>query len=202
MSEYIVGAQGPCTDCSHKAECPAYEALAQNLFSGRAYVTPNLPDEVDVALDSLCAKFIAMIKVGETEGRLSISDRGIHLAALFDLAVTAIYTNNLLINLKEFRQPALFYGPDTAYFPYTWMNPGALADGLPLSECYLPNYRREKNRDFPVAKMLAKPGGRFIGDVGIKVLKSLFRLILKSSKPYARMRDGGGERGEFDLTIT
>lgn len=202
MSEYIVGAQGPCTDCDHKPDCPAYAALAESLFQGRAYITPNIPDEVDIALDSLADKFISMMKLEETASRLATSDRGLHLSAFFDLAVSGIYTNNLLRSTTEFSQEALLYGPRTAFFPYTWMNPGAVSEGLPLSDCYLPGSRREKNRDYPITKLLAKPGGRYIGDVGIKVLKAVFRAILKSSKPYARMRDGGGERGEFDLTIT
>jgi len=41
-----------------------------------------------------------------------------------------------------------------------------------------------------------------IGDVGIKVLKSIFRMLLRRNGHHSIMRDGGGFRGEFDLTVT
>jgi len=57
-------------------------------------------------------------------------------------------------------------------------------------------------RDFPIAEKLAKPGGRAIGDVGIKVIiKALLRYVLAKSKAAATLREGGGKRGEFDLTL-
>jgi hypothetical protein len=56
-------------------------------------------------------------------------------------------------------------------------------------------------RDFPIAEKLAKPGGRAIGEVGIKVIKALLRYVLAKSKAAATLREGGGKRGEFDLTL-
>jgi hypothetical protein len=146
--------------------------------------------------------FLERLKAHERAGAFHPSDRGIHLSALFDLAITGIYTNNLFENAERFARDALLSGPTEAFFPYTWMDPRSLAAGLPLTECYLPEARRDGDRDFPDSQRLAKPGGRFIGDAGIKVLRAILRRILRSSVPGARLRDGGGLRGEFDLTIT
>jgi len=69
----------------------------------------------------------------------------------------------------------------------------------------LPGARREVRgagvRDYPQVEWLAKPGGRAIGDQGIQVVKALVRATLAAAKLGARLRDGGGARGEFDLTI-
>jgi len=72
---------------------------------------------------------------------------------------------------------------------------------------YLPGSSRKRQngvtRDFPDVDRLAKPGGRAIGDHGILVIRSILRKLLATSGvvPSPRLRDGGGARGEFDLTI-
>ncbi len=76
-----------------------------------------------------------------------------------------------------------------------------VANGRKPIECYLPDSRRDAMRDFPIAEKLAKPGGRAIGEVGIKVIKALLRYVLAKSKAAATLREGGGKRGEFDLTL-
>jgi hypothetical protein len=197
-----VGSEGPCTECAFKVGCPPYAVLKTNLFRAKSYRSPPAPDSIDRALDGLIGAFVVMMKEQERRNTLSVEDRGVHLSALFDLAVTAIYTNNLWKGAKEFNQEAILSGPNSAYFPYTWMDPRSLALGMPLADCYLPDSIRKENRDYPVAQRLAKPGGRFIGDGGIKVLRGIIRRILSANRPHARLRDGGGLHGEFDLTIT
>lgn len=90
-------------------------------------------------------------------------------------------------------------------FPYTWMCPLCVAEQRPNAVAYPPGAERETDRgvtrDYPQVKWLAKPGGRAIGDQGIQVVKALLRATLARLPINARMRDGGGARGEFDLTI-
>jgi hypothetical protein len=198
----FVGPEGPCTSCEYKRDCPAYSKLFPSLFSLRSYKTPAPLDRVDIALDELVTAFISAMKSAEGRGVAQIRDRGLYLSALFDFAVTAVYSNNLVAESGDFSQPAFLSEATTAIFPYTWMDPIRLAAGVPLIDCYLPGARREASRDYPITDLLAKPGGRFIGDVGIKVLKSIVRKIIATTRPEARLRDGGGLRGEFDLTLT
>lgn len=197
-----VGTNGPCSGCEYAPDCVPFGLLEESLFRGRAYRNPPPLTDLDLALDGALSAFMKSLSRNERSGALDSSDRGTHLSAFFDLAVTGIYTNSMLKAHDLFRQPAVVDGTTVAYFPYVWMHPKRVAEGRPLVDCYLPGARREDGRDYPLVDRLAKPGGRFIGDVGIRVLKSIVRRVLRANAPQARLRDGGGLRGEFDLTIT
>ena len=194
--------EGPCTSCQYKVSCKAYEALRPHLFDTLRFRNPPPLDDVDLALDKLIATYMASIDRLEAESKIDSSNREFYLSAIFDLAVTTINSNGLFDGNAEPTQEALASDRRTAFFPYTWMCPKRIAEGLPPNECYLPEPRREGTREYPRVEKLAKPGGRAIGDVGIKVLKSILRMLLVKSHPRAIMRNGGGLRSEFDLTIT
>ncbi|WP_159444508.1 hypothetical protein [Paraburkholderia ribeironis] len=160
---------------------------------------------MDQALDELVRLYIGSLGILRSQRRLEQSALGNALSALVDLCITGIYTNGLINDRAEFVQEALICRDGHAIFPYTWMCPVCVAAGRSRPDCYLPGARREKKngkiRDFPNVDRLAKPGGRAIGDQGIQAIKSLLRAVLKVSDPTARLRDGGGARGEFDLTV-
>ncbi len=196
-----IALEGPCTNCQWKASCTAYRSLKPELFDKTGYKKPIALDAVDLALDSFMKQFIASVRALKAHGAKQFHWESYCLSAAYDLAATAVYSNALIGKDLEFTQKAIRSSSDVAFFPYTWMCPLRVSQGLPPSECYLPGAKRVDDRYYPIPDLIAKPGGRMIGDVGIKVLKSIFRQILAERKPHAKMRDGGGVRGEFDLTI-
>ena len=196
---------GPCDSCHHQVSCEAYTELAQYLFPRREFQRPSVLDAMDLALDELVNAFGSSLQSLRQQGRITEDQIGRSLSALFDLCVTAIYSNGLLAAEGAFSQQALRCGQDSLVFPYTWMCPLCVSGGRPRADSYLPGATRKTEgsvvRDFPNVKLLAKPGGRAIGDQGIKALKSILRFALARTDPTARLRDGGGARGEFDLTV-
>jgi hypothetical protein len=197
----LIALEGPCTACQWKGGCTAYQSLKSELFGKAGYKKPIPLDAVDLALDSFMKQFIASVRALKAHGSKQFKWESYCLSAAYDLAATAIYSNALIGKDLEFTQKAIRSSSDVAFFPYTWMCPLRVSQGKPPSECYLPSAKKVDDRYYPIPDMIAKPGGRMIGDVGIKVLKSIFRQILAEEKPHAKMRDGGGVRGEFDLTI-
>ena len=197
--------EGPCQNCEHKTACAPYRELDLYLFARREFQRDQVLTAMDVALDEVVAAFAQSLKVLEAAGRFDRADLGIALAALVDFCITGVYTNGLVSDQAQFRQNALSCGGNRAIFPYTWMCPLCVADGRANVEAYLPGAERKTDkgvtRDYPQVRWLAKPGGRAIGDQGIQVVKSLLRATLNASGNNARLRDGGGARGEFDLTI-
>ena len=193
--------EGPCASCPQKHCCSAYNQLKQDLFSKASFIRPSALDSVDIALDEFVVTYMGALDKLVCDGRLKPDWKDFCLAAAFDLAVTAIYTTNLITEDASFVQKAFRSGQDTAYFPYTWMCPKRVSEGMDREKCNLPDAVRRGPKCYPNTDLLAKPGGRMIGDVGIKVLKSIFRMLLKRNGHKSVMRDGGGFRGEFDLTI-
>ncbi len=160
---------------------------------------------MDQALDHVTQTFISSLRLLRREGKLPNDSAGNALSALVDFCITGVYTNGLITSAGEFAQKAVRCGCDRIVFPYTWMCPLCVSAHASPIECYLPlSTRSQKNdvvRDFPQVEWLAKPGGRAIGDQGIQVIKSLLREVLRAAGDTAKLRDGGGARGEFDLTI-
>lgn len=197
--------EGPCLTCEHRPTCEPYRELSQYLFARREFQRDPTPLAMDSALDEVVAAYVQSLRTLEAEGRFDRADLGIALAALVDFCITGVYTNGLISDQAEFRQNALTCGGNRAIFPYTWMCPLCVSDGRTNPEAYLPGAERETDkgitRDYPQVRWLAKPGGRAIGDQGIQVVKALLRATLSASRMNARLRDGGGARGEFDLTI-
>lgn len=197
--------EGPCTTCEHKATCLPYAELHSHLFSHAKFRNEATSSVLDATLDEVVARYTASLRTLSANGLLSPASLGNALSALVDLCITGVYTNGLITNQGQFSQKALRCGTSSILFPYTWMCPLCVAAGTPLAECYLPLARRESKsggaRDYPLVDWLAKPGGRAIGDQGIQVVKALLRATLKASGTNARLRDGGGARGEFDLTV-
>lgn len=201
----VVRFEGPCTSCAHKAICVPYVELHNHLFSHAKFRKEPICSAIDVGLDAVVERYVASLRALRAQGLISDLSLGNALSALVDLCITGIYTNGLINDKGEFSQQALRCGRDYVLFPYTWMCPLCVTAGKPRVESYLPMSRREsKNgvvRDYPQVEWLAKPGGRAIGDQGIRVVKALLRATLKASGTNARLRDGGGARGEFDLTV-
>lgn len=197
--------EGPCTDCTSKTSCAPYSELHQHLFSHAKFRREPVISDIDKALDEVVKNYITSLKALKNEGKLPEHQLGNALSALVDLCITGVYTNGLVDDQARFSQRALRCGHENAVFPYTWMCPLCVAKSSPLEDCYLPGFRREKKkgslRDYPEVNRLAKPGGRAIGDQGIQVVKALLRATLAVSGSNARLRDGGGARGEFDLTV-
>jgi len=195
---------GPCANCEYQTTCTAYIELDQFLFGRRDFQRSVQLDTMDEALDAVVQAFSASLRVLRSRGDLPDELIGPSFSALFDLCVTGIYTNGLLSTADQFSQPALKCEQNVV-FPYTWMCPLCVARGLARSACYLPGSSRRTDRgitrDYPNVDLIAKPGGRAIGDQGIKSLKSILRYVIGKTDPTARLRDGGGARGEFDLTI-
>jgi len=197
--------EGPCTDCAYKTMCVPYKELHAHLFSHAKFRREPANSAVDTALDAVVETYISSLRELKRQGQLPTAGLGYALSALVDLCITGVYTNGLIDDTGSFVQRALRCGCDKALFPYTWMCPVCVASDTTRTKCYLPNSRREsKNgtvRDYPHVEWLAKPGGRAIGDQGIQAVKALLRATLKASGTNARLRDGGGARGEFDLTV-
>jgi len=179
--------------------------LREHLFSHAKFRRTPIATPLDAALDETVSQYVASLRTLDSQGLISAGTLGTALSALVDLCITGVYTNGLVDNSAEFLQRGVRCGTETVVFPYTWMCPLCVAAGRPKSECYLPSARRESKaagaRDYPQVEWLAKPGGRAIGDQGIQVVKALLRATLAASNSGARLRDGGGARGEFDLTV-
>jgi len=197
--------EGPCTTCEYKESCTPYAELHQHLFRHAKFQRETSTNAIDSALDGIVTTYLRSLRALHARGEIEAGALGNALASLVDLCITGVYTNGLVDDSGSFKQRALRCGNDSVAFPYTWMCPLCVAAGKSRSDCYLPQARREsKNgtiRDYPLVERLAKPGGRAIGDQGIQVVKSLLRAALGSSGTGARLRDGGGARGEFDLTV-
>ncbi|MEG8018782.1 hypothetical protein [Sphingomonas sp. LR55] len=164
-------------------------------------------DAIDRALDDIVKIFIDGVIRARASAWFNEVESGIYLAALFDLCATGLYTNGLQKS-AEFVSDAVVCDETQAFFPLTWMCPHCVAKGKPLDECYLPDAVRKAEprgsfpfKDYPRVERLAKPGGRAIGDFGIKILKAILRGVFLKTAPEIVMRDGGGIRGEFDLTF-
>lgn len=197
--------EGPCSTCEHKHECVPYKELAVYLFARPVFQRDHAPTAMDAALDRVVSAYVQSLRTLERDARFDRADLGTALAALVDFCITGVYTNGLITDQAQFKQRALSCGGNRAAFPYTWMCPLCVAERRPNSSAYLPDAERKADdgitRDYPRVKWLAKPGGRAIGDQGIQVVKALLRATLKASGTNGRLRDGGGARGEFDLTI-
>ncbi len=160
---------------------------------------------MDEALDAVVEGFVASLRSLRADGLMQPESLGNALSALVDFCITGIYTNGLIDDQAQFTQAGVRCGHGQVVFPYTWMCPICVAMGSARQACYLPSAeRKERNgsvRDYPRVERLAKPGGRAIGDQGIQAVKALLRAVLRASGTGARLRDGGGSRGEFDLTV-
>jgi len=204
-SRYVNRYQGPCGQCDYKSDCNSFRELDQYLFRRPDFQRVSELTAMDVALAQVVQAFILALRQLHTDGRLLSENIGPALSALVDFCITGVYTNGLLGDDTQFAQRAIKCVHGLAVFPYTWMCPLCVAAGAAPTDCYLPDFiRRPANgtvRDYPKVEMLAKPGGRAIGDQGIQVIKALLREVLKNSLGGAKLRDGGGARGEFDLTI-
>lgn len=197
--------RGPCGNCEHADACKPFSELEQYLFQRREFQRPKPLSEIDVSLDGIVQSFVASLRRLRKDGRLAEGATGNALSALVDYCITGVYANGLITNEAQFAQRAVRCGQNRIVFPYTWMCPLCVSAHASPIDCYLPLSTRERKngavRDYPQVAWLAKPGGRAIGDQGIQVVKALLREVLKGYGDKVKLRDGGGARGEFDLTI-
>lgn len=197
--------EGPCTNCDFKAACSIYPELKRGLYDRKQFQNGDSLDETDKQLDVISNYWLSSVASSITQPDIwEQEDVELSLAALFDTLCSALYARETIPS-KTTPKYALRCN-DEFIFPYTWMCPRCVSIGKSRDECYLPNARREVSkgvtRDYPLKNHLAKPGSRLIGDVGIKVLRSILRVILSVSPISLRMSEGGGRRGEFDLTFS
>lgn len=200
----IIPSFGPCVDCEYREGCVAYEDLRKSLYSLQTYQLEPTLDRMDMALDELTEAWFATLSRLNEEGHRSSEGLGRAISCLFDFAATGLYASSIISPTGQVSQKGIACNGYLA-FPYTWMCPLCVADGLPDDYCYLPGARREIKgsiKDYPVVELLAKPGGRRIGDAGVKIIKAILRYLIRRAPEQIRVREGGGRRGEFDLTLT
>lgn len=193
--------EGPCTRCQYKGDCTAYPELFDSLYINPNFQRGDTLDADDEQLDRISR--IWMQTVAANVKLWPHADVIASLPALFDTLCSALYARGAVA--EGMRQKPGLRCREELIFPFTWMCPRCVARRRTRSQCYLPGARRETNkgvtRDYAIVEWLAKPGGRFIGDVGFKVLMSILRTILRVSSHTMRLATGGGRRGEFDLTM-
>ena len=193
--------EGPCTKCTYKTGCSSYVELKESLFKRRAFQEAEPSDAiVDVIVDAM-TRWVSHRGAPRTPGR----PWTVRLAAFFDLAASLLYAS-YLVAVEEGEYRFIADGvthEDSVVFPYTWVCPLCIAEGAAPHHSYLPCAREERDarqpRDYPDPARLAKPGSRAIGDVGFTILLAILRGLFCGSN--VRVRSGGGQRGEFDLTL-
>lgn len=189
----------PCQACELRPGCSSAELLDTHLFLKQGFKKGVLLDDIDKALDKIIRGCMASIR----SERANSNDRsapGAYMSFIFDICATALYANGT-------QKSGVFVANsmrcnDDAIFPHTWMCPKCLSRNTSLVESYLPDATFKAGRFYPDVAKLAKPGGRAIGDIGIKIIKAILRSIFSVTAPNMVMRDGGGVRGEFDLTLS
>lgn len=136
---------------------------------------------------------------------LAGEDPSLGLAALFDLLMSALYASLLFPEagtespgrqVIAHRYPS---GETWQYFPYLWMCPACISEGVPAAKAYLPGSELKKGKRYPQAKFLARPAGRMIGDLGALVIYMIMKDVAEKG---AHFSTGGGHRGEFDIVIS
>lgn len=194
--------EGPCTTCEFRANCGVYEGLHQHVFSRKGFRNGDITDEIDDIIINACKLWLKQGGAAVPEKR----PESVRLSAFFDLAASLQYALSL-IKFEDghysFTQDGISHG-QLVTFPYTWMCPLCIAEGKAPRDAYLPNSERKTKsgtiRDFPRKELLAKPHARAIGDVGFKTLLAILRAVLPETDVF-RICEGGGRRGEFDVTL-
>lgn len=195
--------EGPCTYCEYKTDCTVYPELRNDLYVRPGFQLGDTLDGFDELMDEISQSWIQSIAT--IYQALLPEDINASLSALFDTLCSALYARDVLSLDARTREITGLRCRDELIFPYTWMCPRCVSRGLSRDDCYLPDAVRKTEkgvtRDFPDITLLAKPRSRAIGDVGIKVLRSILRVVLKIPPVKFKMSEGGGRRGEFDLTF-
>lgn len=195
--------EGPCTTCDVKRTCGIYPDLSASLFTRPAFRNGTPRDDLDQALDRAARAWVRA--VAGPGNQLDAEDTRVSLAAIFDLLCSGLYAREALGMDPESVAGHVLRCGDDLLLPYTWMCPICVSRGEDRVASYLPQARQERQRQvtrlFPLVDHISKPRSRFIGDVGIKVLKSILRIALEGMNGQLRMSEGGGRRGEFDLTL-
>lgn len=130
--------------------------------------------------------------------------RRVSLPALFDVLMSGLYAAMLYDeNSQRLRKPGFTHkGADGGwrFFPYVWMCPGCIADGVPPADAYLPGATLKDGKRYAVKDRLSRPDGRMIGDFGALCIRSIVSAITQDDE--AHFAAGGGHRGEFDLIVS
>jgi hypothetical protein len=199
----------PCRECEFLEECAAYEALDVLVYSKPGFTKPEMT-----------AKFLGKEKAREVlsllgqcvdtwiktvrDANLPAELRQVSLPALFDVLISGLYAAVLYDEeARQLRKPGFTHiGADGGwrFFPYVWMCPGCIAEGVSPVDAYLPGATLKDGKMYAVKDRLSRPDGRMIGDFGALCIRSIVSAITQDDE--AHFAAGGGHRGEFDLIIS
>lgn len=198
----------PCRDCQYLDECAAYEALEELVYSKSGFTNPEMTakflaaDKAREVLDLLgqCVEtWIATVRDADLPSEL----RRLSLPALFDVLMSGLYAALLYDEQAEELSKRGFNHADAegswVYFPYIWMCPACIAQGVAPAAAYLPGATVRGGKAYAVKELLARPDGRMIGDFGALCIRAIITAITPNAAHFAA---GGGHRGEFDLIIS
>lgn len=203
----------PCTECDLKPSCAAYLPLDQLIYSGDSFRRSTsarlmrfLPWPHQAHSYALIRDIIQSWRRTFSASPLLVAeDPSLGLAALFDLLMSALYASLLFPAAgtnSSGRQVIAHHhtsGETWQYFPYLWICPGCISDGVPATDAYLPGSSLRNGKRYPQPGFLARPAGRMIGDLGALVIYMIMEEIAGKG---AHFSTGGGHRGEFDIVIS
>ena len=127
-------------------------------------------------------------------------------SALFDYLISGLYAA-LAFDSSTGRMVKEAYVHDApngallGFYPYTWMCPGCVVEGVAPANAYIVDgeFKLRDRKTYPVYEKLSRPVGRMIGDLGAWCVRAIIRALVR---PAAHFAAGGGHRGEFDLIIS
>lgn len=125
---------------------------------------------------------------------------GLHISALFDLLMSALYAQRLRQTPEELSGAAFVHGKQI-FYPYVWMCPACVSGGAEPSKAYLPGSILRNGRRYPGPQNSNRPSGRMIGDLGALCMRVIVDELLRTSE-HTHAASGGGHRGEFDLILS
>lgn len=181
--------------------------LEHLIYSKSGFLNPP-PDDARLQLLVACAR--AWIRTVDASPLTDDLKRHAGLPALFDLMMSGLYAQTLFNPAaRELSRQGFVHvgGHETwAYHPYIWMCPACVAEGRPARDCYLPDAEIKQDRRgsgplkaYERASVLARPGGRLIGDYGYLGIRAILTALLPDE---THITSGGGHRGEFDFVLS
>lgn len=199
----------PCHDCEFRPECRAYEVLGKLIYLKPGFAKPEAtvqslaPEKarrVLVLLDECVETWLATVAQGDLDDDL----RSLSLPALFDVLMSGLYAAMLYDHRSDRLLREAFVHESAegawAYYPYIWMCPGCVTEGVAPRDAYLPGaVLKSDSRMYAVKERLARPEGRMIGDFGALCIRAIVTALVQEDAHFAA---GGGHRGEFDLIIS
>lgn len=203
----------PCRDCEYNQDCAARVVLDDLVYGkpgfrrpqGATFLNVVMPPEtvarVASELDRIVEAWLSTVAAVDAPSLTSCAH-----SALFDYLVSGLYAA-IAFDASTGRMVKEAYVHETddgrliGFYPYTWMCPGCVVEGVAPSDAYIVGgeFKPRDRKTYPVYEQLSRPVGRMIGDLGAWCVRAIIRALAPQGAHFAA---GGGHRGEFDLIVS